>query len=157
MKRKRRKEEETNAESKGRQRAVDFLSTSLWMCSKSAILVSNSLSFSYTVLSSVLALTPSICLSLISSKCCLPRSAAFITKRNKHKEWWGRKDEGENQNIQILLFRLFLLFVLDPLRILLFSKSKCLLFEKTARVPRFRPVCQEKFVKIVKYKCVTVL
>ena len=157
MKKKRRQEEERYAESKGRQGTVDFLSTSLWMCSKSAILVSNSLSFSCTVLSSVLALTPSIWLSLMSSKCCLPRSAAFITKRNKHKEWWGRNDEGENQNIQIFLFRLFLLFVLDPLRILLFSKTKCFLFQKTVASISSHPVCQEKFVKIVKYKCVTVL
>jgi hypothetical protein len=86
MKRKRRKEEETNAELKGREGVVDFLTNSLWMSSKSATLVSNSVSFSCNVLSSVLALIPSICLSLVSSKYCLPRAAAIQRERQKYKE-----------------------------------------------------------------------
>ncbi len=46
----RRKEVEMNAESKGRQRAVDFLSTSRLKRSKSDILVSKSVSVNCTIL-----------------------------------------------------------------------------------------------------------
>ena len=131
MKRKRRKEEETNAESKGRQRAVDFLSTSLWMRYKSTILVSNSVSFSCTVLSSVLALIPSICLSLVSSKYCLPRAAAIQTQREKqHETQRMMRKGGKNQNIQIFPFRLFLLFVLDPYVYCCFLRLNVFCFKK---------------------------
>ena len=149
MKRKRRKEEETNAESKGRQRAVDFLSSSLWMRSKSAILVSNSVvSFSCTVLSSVLALIPSICLRLVSSKYCLPRAAAIQRERKKHKEWWGRRDEGENQNIQIFPFRLFLLFVLDPYGFCCFLRLNVFCFTKLSRAPYFVRYVKTNLLKL---------
>jgi hypothetical protein len=84
MKRKRRKEEETNAELKESEGAFDVLSNSLWMCSKSASLVSSSVSLSCTVLSSVLALIPSICLCLASSKYSLPRAAAIQRERGRN-------------------------------------------------------------------------
>jgi hypothetical protein len=83
----RRKEVESKVEPKGRVRAVDFGSNTSFQRSKSAILVSISVSFNCTILASVLNLCPSCCLSLVSSKYFAPRASDIQTERKKHAEW----------------------------------------------------------------------
>jgi hypothetical protein len=82
----RRKEVERKVEPKGRVRAADFRSNTYFR-SKSAILVSISVSFNCTILASVLTLCASCCLSLVSSKYFSPRVADIQTERNKHADW----------------------------------------------------------------------
>ena len=87
MKSKRSKDVQRQAEITGRERAVAFPAKPSLKPSKSVILASNSVSFNWTCLASVLALRLSRSLTLVSSKYLVPRATDIQTERTKHKEW----------------------------------------------------------------------
>ncbi len=101
---------------------------------------------------SVLALCPSCCRSLASSKYLVPRATDIQTNRKQHKEWWGGRHGGRSKNFKSSFWPNFT-FCSGSVR-----KNDSFKYKITQSCVNncsivFFPVYRDNLVKFVKYLC----
>ena len=147
-KRQKRREVERKAEQKGREGAVVFVSNSTLKRSKCAILVSNSVSFNWTILASVLSLCPSCCLSFVSSKYLVPRATDIQTEGKKHEEWSRERLAGRTKTFKSSFLTHFcILFWIRPKKCTYYNPKFCQFHKTTLPSPFVRSI-ETKLLKL---------